>query len=93
MCRRFDSCQGYLALTWMPRTGGDATGKEVSTSIWRKRIDMSRQPKRDLRRRQQRRRKVRYLRERLEATHDSGERQRLIAKIKKISPNAPVPDR
>ena len=23
--------QGYLALTWMPRTGGDATGKVVST--------------------------------------------------------------
>jgi hypothetical protein len=54
---------------------------------------MSRQPKRDLRRKQQRRRKVRYLRARLERTKDSQERQRLIAKIKKISPGSPVPDR
>jgi hypothetical protein len=77
----------------MPRIGGDVTAKEASTIIWRKRTNMSRQPKRDLRRRKQRRQKVRYLRDRLEATHDSGERQRLIAKIKKISPNAPVPDR
>jgi hypothetical protein len=54
---------------------------------------MSRQPKRDLRRRQQRRRKVRYLRDRLENTTDPDERERLIAKIQKISPTAPVPDR
>ena len=52
---------------------------------------MSRQPKRDLRRRQRRQRKVRYLRARLEQTHDPEERRRIIAKIHKLSPNAPVP--
>jgi len=52
---------------------------------------MSRQPKRDLRRRQQRKRKVHDLRVRLENTMEPQERQRLIAKIKKISPSAPVP--
>jgi hypothetical protein len=36
---------------------------------------------------------VRALRERLENTLDTNERRRLIAKIKKISPTAPVPDR
>jgi hypothetical protein len=36
---------------------------------------------------------VRYLRDRLEQTSDPDERRRLIAKIKKISPTAPVPDR
>ena len=54
---------------------------------------MTRQPKRDLQRRQRRKRKARYLRDRLERTNEPAERQRLIAKIKKISPNAPVPDR
>jgi indole-3-glycerol phosphate synthase len=54
---------------------------------------MGRQPKRDLQRRQRRRRKVRYLRERLEKTTAPAERQRLIAKIKKISPSAPVPEK
>jgi indole-3-glycerol phosphate synthase len=54
---------------------------------------MSRQPKRDLRRKQRRQRKVRYLRSRLETTTDPEERQRLIAKIKKISPTAPVPEK
>jgi len=53
--------------------------------------DMSRQPKRDLRRRQQRQRKVRALRERLENTTSPDKRRKLIAKIKKISPTAPVP--
>jgi hypothetical protein len=54
---------------------------------------MSRQPKRDMKRRQRRQRKVRYLRDRLEETINSQERKRLIAKIQKISPNAPVPDK
>jgi hypothetical protein len=45
-----------------------------------------------MKRRQRRRRKVRYLRDRLEETTNSQERRRLIAKIQKISPNAPVPD-
>jgi indole-3-glycerol phosphate synthase len=54
---------------------------------------MTRQPKRDLKRRQRRRRKVRALRDHLEKTLDTKERRRLIAKIKRISPAAPVPDR
>jgi hypothetical protein len=53
---------------------------------------MSRQPKRDLRRRQRRRRKVRALRDRLAQTTEPRERERLIAKIKKIAPTAPVPE-
>jgi indole-3-glycerol phosphate synthase len=52
---------------------------------------MSRQPKHDLKRRQRRRRKVRHLRDRLEETTNPRERARLIAKIQKISPSAPVP--
>ncbi len=54
---------------------------------------MTRQPKRDLRRQQRRRNKVHDLRRRLETMTDLRERQRLIAKIKKISPNAPVPEK
>jgi hypothetical protein len=53
---------------------------------------MTRQRKRDIRRRQARQRKVRRLRGRLESTTDRNERQRLIAKIQKISPFAPVPE-
>ena len=49
-------------------------------------------PIRKLRRRQRRRRKVRYLRRRLAMTKDPNERQRLIAKIRRISPRAPVPE-
>jgi len=45
----------------------------------------------ELRRRQQRKKKVRALRARLMATKDPAERARLIQKIRKISPNAPVP--
>jgi len=54
---------------------------------------MSRQPHRDLRRRQRRQRKVHDLRQRLEQTTNAQTRQRLIAKIRKISPTAPVPER
>lgn len=54
---------------------------------------MTRQPKRDLKRRQRRQRKVRALRDRLENTLDAKERRRLIAKIKKLSPAAPVPEK
>ena len=54
---------------------------------------MSRQPKRDLKRRQRRRRKVKHLRDRLQNTTDPAERRRLIAKIRKISRTAPVPDK
>jgi hypothetical protein len=53
---------------------------------------MSRQPRRDLRRRQRRRRKVHALRARLAETSSPADRERLIAKIRKISPTAPVPD-
>ena len=54
---------------------------------------MTRQPKRDLARRQRRKRKVHDLRERLERTTEPAERQRLIAKIKKLSPNSPIPEK
>jgi len=45
------------------------------------------------RKRRQRRQKLRYLRRRLAETQDLSARQRLIAKIKRISPRAPVPER
>ncbi len=54
---------------------------------------MSRQPKRDMKRKQRRQGKVRYLRSRLERATDPQERKLLIAKIKKISPSAPVPEK
>lgn len=53
---------------------------------------MSTTPIKDMRRRQRRRRKVRYLRDRLAETTDYRKRQELIAKIRKLSPKAPVPD-
>ena len=56
-------------------------------------MSMSRQPRKDLRRRQRRQRKVHALRQRLEQTTNAQMRQRLIIKIKKVSPTAPVPDR
>jgi hypothetical protein len=52
---------------------------------------MTRQWKRDLRRRKNRRTKLHSLRGRLEKTTDPQVRRRLIAKMKKISPDAPVP--
>jgi len=54
---------------------------------------MSRQPQRDLKRRQRRRRKLHHLREQLNQVTNSQERRRLIAKIRKISPAAPTPER
>ncbi|MBC7223844.1 MAG: hypothetical protein H5T59_06175, partial [Anaerolineae bacterium] len=47
---------------------------------------------RELRRRRHRRAKLRYLRARLERTTDPKERERLIAKMRKISPRAPIPE-
>jgi hypothetical protein len=44
-------------------------------------------------RRQARKRKVRYLRARLAQTTNPAERRRLIAKIQRISPEAPVPEK
>lgn len=54
---------------------------------------MSRQPKRDLRRKQNRRKKLKKLHERLENATTPRERERLIAKIRKISTTSPVPDK
>jgi hypothetical protein len=51
---------------------------------------MTRQRKRDIRKRQRRQRKVHYLRARLERTRDLKERERLIARLQKIAPDAPV---
>jgi len=46
---------------------------------------------RELRRRRKRKEKLRKLRARLLATKDPEERERLIAKIRRISPRAPIP--
>ncbi|MBE9508968.1 MAG: hypothetical protein IMY86_13080 [Chloroflexi bacterium] len=43
-------------------------------------------------RKQARKRKLRYLRERLAATDIRAERERLIAKIRRVSRTAPVPE-
>jgi len=43
-------------------------------------------------RKRTRKRKLKYLRERLAEAADSDERRRLIAKIKRVSPTAPVPE-
>ncbi len=48
---------------------------------------------REIRRRRQRNTKVRGLRARLETERDAKVRARLIAKIKKISPAAPAPEK
>jgi hypothetical protein len=45
------------------------------------------------RKRRQRRQKLRYLRQRFAETQDMSARQRLIEKIHRISPRAPVPER
>jgi hypothetical protein len=47
---------------------------------------------RKLARRQRRKRKLRYLRQRLAQTTDPAERERLIEKIRRVSPTAPVPE-
>ena len=54
---------------------------------------MARLPEHDIKRRQRRRLKVRALKRRLTTSNSAQERQRLIAKIRKIAPTAPVPDR
>jgi hypothetical protein len=54
---------------------------------------MSRAPKRQLKRRQRHKRKLRHLRRQLAETTDPNERRRLITKIRRVSPKAPVPDR
>ncbi|GAB4567380.1 MAG: hypothetical protein Kow0047_19500 [Anaerolineae bacterium] len=47
---------------------------------------------RELRRRRHRRKKLRYLRERLLRAQSEQERQRIIAKIRRISWRAPIPN-
>jgi indole-3-glycerol phosphate synthase len=54
---------------------------------------VTRAPKRQLRRQQRRKRKLRFLRRRLAEATDIQERRRLIAKIRKVSPRASVPER
>jgi hypothetical protein len=44
------------------------------------------------RRKQARKRKLRYLRRRLAETSDPNERRRLIAKMQQVSRTAPVPE-
>lgn len=48
---------------------------------------------REIKRRRQRHDKVKALRERLTTERDAKTRARLIAKIKKVSPNAPAPEK
>jgi hypothetical protein len=43
-------------------------------------------------RKQTRKRRLQYLRQRLAQATDPAERQRLIDKIRRVSPNAPVPE-
>ena len=49
-------------------------------------------PIKRLRRRQRRKRKLHYLRRRLAEAKSKDERRKLIAKMHRISPRAPVPD-
>ena len=53
---------------------------------------MSCERHRERRRRRQRKKKIRKLRARLEQTTNPTERAQLIARIRRISPNAPVPE-
>ncbi|MCS7178553.1 MAG: hypothetical protein RML46_03310 [Anaerolineae bacterium] len=53
---------------------------------------MRREPDRERIRRQNRKRKLRYLRQRLAQTKDPSQRRRLIEKIRRISPTAPLPE-
>jgi hypothetical protein len=43
-------------------------------------------------RKQTRKKKIRYLRQRIAQATDSTERERLIEKLRRISPEAPVPE-
>ena len=44
-------------------------------------------------RRRNRKRKLQYLRRRLALTTDAAERNRLITKMRRVSPTAPVPEK
>ncbi len=54
---------------------------------------MRREPDRDRIRRRHRKEKLRHLRAKLAQTKDLAARKRLIEKIRRISPRAPVPER
>ena len=53
---------------------------------------MATERQKEVKRRRHRRRKIRKLRARLEQTSDAKQRAALIAKIKRVSPHAPVPE-
>jgi hypothetical protein len=56
-------------------------------------IDLANTPVKNKRRRGRRKRKLRYLRQRLEQTTNVQDRQRLIAKMRRVSKTAPVPEK
>ncbi|MEA3335712.1 MAG: DUF6800 family protein [Chloroflexota bacterium] len=53
---------------------------------------MATERQKEIKRRRQRKRKIKHLRSRLEQTTDARQRATLIAKIKRVSPHAPVPE-
>lgn len=53
---------------------------------------MSCERHREIRRRRHRQAKVRKLRQRLEQAKNPEERQRIIEKIRRVAPSAPVPE-
>ncbi|MBC7227655.1 MAG: hypothetical protein H5T61_10545 [Thermoflexales bacterium] len=53
---------------------------------------MRREPDRERIRRRNRKRKLRHLRQQLAQTKDAARRRRIIEKIRRISPAAPVPE-
>ncbi len=54
---------------------------------------MATERQKEIKRRRQRRGKIRKLRAQLVETSDARKRAALIAKIKKVSPSAPVPEK
>lgn len=73
--------------------GGGLWSAEPESTHYRVKGDrMPTTPIKDMRRRQRRRRKVRDLRAKLAETTDSRRRLELIAKIRKLSPRAPIPE-
>lgn len=55
-------------------------------------VEMAREKDRELRRRRHRRWKLKKLREKLKKTEDPKEREKIIAKIKKINPWYEIPE-
>jgi hypothetical protein len=69
-----------------------AVGAYIKNSDIKRRKNMANSKIKKLRRKQRRKRKLRYLRRRLKMSKDLAERERLIEKIRRISPQAPVAD-